>query len=85
MTHPVTRARYHHEIRARSAELTPKPVARTVAIMQGLLARTSDYGPDAATAHGPRDVQVIYLTAPAARPVVTRAVGALPVPLQPAS
>ena len=51
--------------------------------MRGLLARTSDYGPDAATAHGPRYVQVVYLTAPAARPVVTRAVAALPAPLQP--
>ena len=27
------------------AELTPKPLARTVTIMRGLLARTSDYGP----------------------------------------
>jgi len=65
------------------AELTPKPLARTVTIMRGLLARTADYGPDAATAHGPRYVQVIYLTAPAARPVVTRAVDALPAPVQP--
>ena len=39
------------------AELTPKPLARTVAIMRGLLARTSDYGP------GPRT---------AARPVMAR-------------
>ena len=61
----------------------PQAVARTVAIMQGLLARTSDYGPDAVRAHGPRYVQVVYLTAPAARPVVVRAIGALPVPLQP--
>jgi hypothetical protein len=54
-----------------------------VAIMRGLLARTSDYGPGAATAHGPRYGQVVYLTAPATRPVVTRAVAALPAPLQP--
>ena len=71
------------QVWAIEAELTPKPLARTVAIMRGLLARTSDYGPGAATAHGPRYGQVVYLTAPAARPVVTRAVDALPAPLQP--
>jgi hypothetical protein len=81
-------------VRTAEAELTPKPLARTVTIMRGLLARTvtimrgllartSDYGPGAATAHGLRYVQVVYLTAPAARPVVTRAVDALPAPLQP--
>jgi hypothetical protein len=40
-------------------ELTPKPLARTTAIMGGLL--VGGYA------------QVIYLTAPAARPVVERA------------
>ena len=74
---------YPGQVWAIEAELTPKPVARTVAIMRGLLARTSDYGPDAVKAHGPRYVQVVYLAAPAARPVVTRAIGALPAPLQP--
>src|SRR5450755_3480220 len=74
---------YPGQVWAIEAELTPKPLARTTAIMRGLLARTSDYGPDAVRAHGPRYVQVVYLTAPAARPVVTRAVDALPVPLQP--
>ena len=74
---------YAGQVWAIEAELTPKPLARTVTIMRGLLARTSDYGPGAATAHGPRYGQVVYLTAPAARPVVTRAVDALPAPLQP--
>jgi hypothetical protein len=74
---------YAGQVWAIEAELTPKPVARTVAIMRGLLARTSDYGPDATTAHGPRYRQVVYLAAPAARPVVIRAFDALPAPLQP--
>lgn len=73
---------YPGQVWAIEAELTPKPVARTTAIMRGLLARNSDYGPEAANAHGPRYVQVVYLAAPAARPVVTRAIGALPAPLQ---
>jgi hypothetical protein len=46
-------------------ELTPKPAARTQRIIGGLLAR-------------PRYAQVIYLTAPAARPVVTATAAALP-------
>ena len=46
-------------------ELTPKPIARTTRIMTGLV--------------GPMQyAQVIYLTAPAARPVVTRAAASLP-------
>ena len=48
-------------------ELTPKPLARTVRIMTGLLAR-------------PCYAQVVYLAAPAARPVVTRAAASLPAP-----
>ncbi|MGA2830993.1 MAG: hypothetical protein ABSF03_33325 [Streptosporangiaceae bacterium] len=74
---------YPGQIWAIEAELTPKPLARTTAIMRGLLARTSDYGPETVQGHGPRYVQVIYLAAPAARPVVTRAIAALPAPLQP--
>ena len=74
---------YAGQVWAIEAELTPKPLARTVAIMRGLLARTSDYGPGAAAGHGPRYGQVVYLTAPAARPVVLRAVDALPAPLAP--
>ena len=46
-------------------ELTPKPAGRTVRIMAGLLSPL-------------RYAQVIYLTAPAARPVVTRAAASLP-------
>jgi hypothetical protein len=38
---------YAGEVRAVEAELTPKPLARTTAIMAGLLARTSDYQPGA--------------------------------------
>ena len=48
------------------AELTPKPLARTVAIMRGLLARTSDYGPGAPDSRTARYGQVVYLAAPAA-------------------
>ncbi len=46
-------------------ELTPKPLARTTRIITGLLSPM-------------RYAQVVYLTAPAARPVVMRAVAALP-------
>jgi len=46
-------------------ELTPKPAARTARILAGLLSR-------------PGYAQVVYLTGPAARPVVTRAVADLP-------
>jgi hypothetical protein len=60
------------------AELTPKPLARTAAIMAGLLARTADYQPGARPGPRPRYDRVIYLTAPAARSVVDRAAGALP-------
>jgi hypothetical protein len=60
------------------AELTPKPLARTTAIMHGLLARASDYQPAARPGPGPRYDRVIYLAAPAARGVVDRAAAALP-------
>jgi hypothetical protein len=70
---------YAGQVWAVEAELTPKPLARTVAIMRGLLARASDYRPGSdGTGHGPRYAQVVYLAAPAARPVVDRAIGALP-------
>ena len=46
-------------------ELTPKPAARTARIMTGLLSH-------------PGYAQVVYLTAPAARPVVARAAAGLP-------
>jgi hypothetical protein len=56
---------YPGQVWAVEVELTPKPLARTTRIMSGLT------GPA-------RYAQVLYLTAPAARPVVTRSAGALP-------
>ena len=56
---------YAGQVWAVEVELTPKPIARTTRIMTGLLSPM-------------RYAQVVYLTAPAARPVVTRAVGGLP-------
>ncbi len=44
---------YAGQVWAIEAELTPKPLARTVAIMRALLARTTDYGPGA-TPPGPQ-------------------------------
>ena len=73
---------YAGQVWAIEAELTPKPLARTVGIMRALLARASDYGSGAVTGQGPRYGQVIYLAAPAARPVVLRAIATLPGPLQ---
>ena len=46
--------------------------------MAGLLARTSDYQPGAATGPGPRYDRVVYLASPAARGVTGRAAAALP-------
>jgi hypothetical protein len=56
---------YAGQVWAVEVELTPKPLARTTRIMGGLLSPA-------------RYAQVIYLTAPAARPVVTRAAAGLP-------
>ncbi len=56
---------YAGQVWAIEAELTPKPLARTTRIMAGLLSPM-------------RYAQVIYLTAPAARPVVMRAAASLP-------
>ncbi len=69
---------YAGECWAIEAELTPKPLARTTAIMTGLLARTSRYPPGTAHGHAARYARVVYLAAPAARPVVDRAAAALP-------
>jgi len=59
------------------AELTPKTLARTVAIMHELLTRTGDYGCAArdvrVAARPPRHARAIYVCSAAARPVVTRA------------
>jgi hypothetical protein len=57
---------YAGQIWAIEVELTPKPLPRTTRIMGGLLAGPARYA------------QVLYLTAPPARPVVTRAAGTLP-------
>jgi hypothetical protein len=73
---------YAGECWAIEAELTPKPLARTAAIMSALLTRTADYQPGAHPGPGPRYHRVIYLTAPAARSVVDRAAAALPGPLR---
>jgi hypothetical protein len=56
---------YAGQVWAIEVELTPKPVTRTTRIMAGLLSPL-------------RYAQVVYLTAPAARPVVTRAAASLP-------
>jgi len=55
---------YAGQVWAIEVELTPKPLARTIRIMGGLLSPM-------------RYAQVIYLTAPPAGPVVTRAAAAL--------
>jgi hypothetical protein len=73
---------YGGQIWAIEAELTPKPLDRTVQIMRAMLTRTSDYGPATSTTSTPRYGQIIYLAAPAARTTVTHAVAELPVQLQ---
>ncbi len=59
------------------AELTPKTVGRTAAIMRELLSRTGDYGCPVAQARvpglPPRHARVLYVCAPAARTTVARA------------
>jgi hypothetical protein len=63
------------------AELTPKTVTRTAAVMRELLTRTGDYGGPAAEARvpgrPPRHARVIYLCSPAAAGTVSRARDAL--------
>jgi hypothetical protein len=61
---------YAGQVWAIEVELTPKPVARTTGIMAALL-------------NPMRYAVVVYLTAPAARPVVNRAQAALPAGDQP--
>ena len=61
----LDRCSYDGQVWAIEAELTPKGAARTARIMSGLLVPV-------------RYAQVIYLTAPAARPVVLRAAATLP-------
>jgi hypothetical protein len=63
------------------AELTPKTVARTTAIMREILFRTGDYGCPAADVSVPgrpaRHARALYLCSPAALPTVLRARAAL--------
>jgi hypothetical protein len=73
---------YGGQIWAIEAELTPKPLDRTAAIMRAMLTRTSDYGPAASSSRTPRYGQIVYLVAPAARPTVTHAIADLPPQLQ---
>jgi hypothetical protein len=61
---------YSGQVWAIEVELTPKPLARTARIMTGLVMPMTY-------------AQVIYLTAPAARSVVSRAAGSLPPGEQP--
>ena len=75
-------SRYSGECWAIEAELTPKPLARTTAIMAALAGRTADYYPDAQAGSGPRYDRVVYLAAPAARGVTDRAAASLPSPLR---
>jgi hypothetical protein len=59
------------------AELTPKTVARTTAIMRAILLRTGDYGCTVAEVsvpgRPPRHARVLYLCSPAALSTVLRA------------
>jgi len=66
----ISGSRYAGQVWAVEVELTPKPIARTTRIMGELLTCTQ-YS------------LVIYLTAPAARPVVSRAAASLPPGEQP--
>src|ERR1700691_1078486 len=63
------------------AELTPKTVARTTAIMREILSRTGDYACPAAGAPAPakppRHARALYVCSPAALPTVLRARAAL--------
>jgi hypothetical protein len=72
---------YAGECWAIEAELTPKPLARTAAIMAALATRTTDYHPSAAPGSGPRYHRVVYLAAPPARGVTERAAASLAPPL----
>jgi hypothetical protein len=78
----VPGSRYVGECWAIEAELTPKPLARTAAIMSALLTRSTDYYPDAAPDSRPRYDRVIYLASPAARSVSERAAATLPAHLR---
>jgi hypothetical protein len=69
--------RWAGECWAVEAELTPKTVARTTAIMRTILLRTGDYGCTVAEVavpgHPPRHTRALYLCSPAALSTVLRA------------
>ena len=73
---------YPGERWAIEAGLTPQPLARTAAIMAGLLYRRTGYSPGAKPHDRPRYDRAVYLVAPPARSVVTRAAATLPALLQ---
>ena len=52
---------YAGQVWAIEAELTPKPLARTVTIMRGLLARANDYGPSAVAPREPDTAAALAL------------------------
>ena len=73
---------YPGERWAIEVELTPKGLTRTAAIMAGLLYRRTGYSPGAKPQDRPRYDRAVYLVAPPARSVVTRAAATLPALLQ---
>lgn len=77
---PVPGSAYPDECWAIEAELTPKHAPRTIAIMTGLLTRTT-VGPGTAPGRASRYDHVVYLCAPAALGAVRRAAQTLPAPL----
>jgi hypothetical protein len=72
---------YPGECWAIEAELTPKGMIRTTAIMTSLLTRTAGWEPRTPPGRAPRYDHVAYLCAPAALPAVRRAAASLPGPL----
>jgi hypothetical protein len=73
---------YPGERWAVEVELTLKPLAGAATIMGGLLYRRTGYRPGAKPHDRPRYDRAVYLVAPPARTVVTRAAATLPAPLQ---
>lgn len=73
---------YAGQLWAIEAEITPRPLVPTMGAMRALLTRTGDYGLETEAGREARYAQVVYLAAPAATPVVNRAIAALPAELQ---
>jgi hypothetical protein len=74
---------YAGECWAIEAELTPKPLGRTIAIMTALLARAGDHPQAGRAGSEPRYDRVVYLASPAARSITERAAAELPGPMRP--